>query len=609
MLDRHRFRASAALGLVLMAFCACEGTADLRADSATDLDRGDATDSESGVGKDLGPPTDSDAGGEVGPEPKDAADLPPETGADADADAGAETDTEPAPDADADVEGDGEVGPCSPSECPSPDPCLAGTCAAAGGCQLALTSSDLCCFDSVLAAEDAESSDAALLVTDLAPSSAPAIGWNRSSHRAFTGAYGWYFGDPTTLSFDNGERVAGRLEFQPLTLPAGRPARLVFHVYADVEAGPAWDLLVVRVAAPDGSLPVYAKDAGFTVGGWQRVSVDLAAFAGRTVSIQFDFDSVEATLNDTEGLTLDSIWVLTDCALAAPCAAAPDCDDGVACTVETCADTQCSYVALAGCCALASDCDDDDACTQDACVAGACSHSVQNAPGCCDCDDEDPCTVDTCGAEVCTHAPSTALACCAPTALAETFDDPFTDWTFSGTPGDCAWYIEPTPPAGGAAGALVYGNGANYDCGLSAGVARSPPLTLSAGVRWTLETRVWLDTEVPTSVDVLSLYAVSVSGLEVELWTKPGGLASQKNWLTIARDLSAFGGLELTLEWRFDTADANNNATAGPHIDAISLLSSCEPETCASPVDCDDMLAPTTEDCIDGACAFTLPAP
>ncbi len=603
MLDRHRYRAAAVIGLVLAGMCACDGSADPRRDAAADLV----------------------SGADAEPEPDDGAASPPDADAevdadaeidggpqhDADADAVSATDADAEVDAEVDAVSDTDAGPCAPSECPSPDPCLAASCAPEGGCQLALAPSDACCFDRVLLAEDAESPDTASQISDLAPSSAPAIRWNRSAHRAFTGAFGWYFGDPSALNFDNGERVAGRLELSPVTLPSDRLARLIFHVYADVEAGPTWDLLVVRVATPDSSTPVFVKDAGFTVDGWQRVSVDLAAFAGRTVSIQFDFDSVEATLNDTEGLTLDAIWVLTDCEVAPGCAAAPDCDDALACTVETCSDNRCAYTPRAGCCALESDCDDGDACTHDACVAGACSHSAQSAPGCCDCDDADACTIDTCLDGTCSYAPSTALACCEPTALAETFDDPFTAWTFTGTPGDCAWYIEikPTSPPGGAATALVYGNGANYDCGLTSGVARSPSLTLTAGVRWTLQARVWLQTEVPTSVDILSLFAVTATGLEVELWTKPAGPGAQQKWLTIARDLSAFGGLEITLQWRFDTADDKNNDLAGPRVDSISLTSTCAPRTCAAPADCDDALAATTEACVDGACVFTLPTP
>lgn len=610
MLDRHRSRAAAALGLVLMATCACDGTAALRPDASEELAVSDAPDSEAATDAevDLDADADADADSETQPQPDGDTELPDPP--DADADGNADADAQPETDAGVETgpEADADVGPCAPSECPSPDPCLAAACAPAGTCQLALASSEACPYASVLFAEDAESPDAALLISDLAPSSAPTIGWTRSAHRAFTGDFGWYFGDPTALNFDNGERVAGRLAFPPLALPTDRAARLVFHVYADVEAGPTWDLLVVRVVGPDGSVPVYAKDAGFTVGGWQRVSVDLAAFAGRTVSIQFDFDSVEATLNDTEGLTLDAMWVLTDDDLIAGCSAAPDCDDAVACTSETCADAHCAYTPLDGCCALDGDCDDGDPCTQDVCVARTCSNLVYSAPGCCDCDDGDPCTVDACLDDACAHAPSTTLACCAPTALDETFEDVFTAWTFEGTSGDCTWHIESAPPAGGAAGALAYGNGTNYDCGVSSGVASSPTMTLTAGVRWTLETRAWFETEVASSVDVLSLYAVSAAGPEVLLWTRPAGQSVQKNWRIITRDLSAFGGLTMALKWRFDT-DEINNAWAGPHIDAISLLSSCEPRACATPADCDDALAATVEDCVDGACGFTFPTP
>ncbi len=51
-----------------------------------------------------------------------------------------------------------------------------------------------------------------------------------------------------------------------------------------------------------------------------------------------------------------------------------------------------------GGCASAADCDDGDACTLDSCAGGACAH----APAC---DDGDPCTVDSCDAAACHHEP------------------------------------------------------------------------------------------------------------------------------------------------------------------------------------------------------------
>ncbi len=74
-----------------------------------------------------------------------------------------------------------------------------------------------------------------------------------------------------------------------------------------------------------------------------------------------------------------------DCALDA------DCDDGDACTADSCSDGACAHEPL--------DCDDGDGCTVDSCAAGQCEHRPL------DCDDDDPCTVDSCADGQCGHQP------------------------------------------------------------------------------------------------------------------------------------------------------------------------------------------------------------
>jgi hypothetical protein len=85
------------------------------------------------------------------------------------------------------------------------------------------------------------------------------------------------------------------------------------------------------------------------------------------------------------------------------------CDDGNACTADTCAAGTCSNVAAdPGCvpCAADGDCTDGDACTADICQAGVCA-SVMTDPSCrpCDdagdCSDGNACTADACEAGVC----------------------------------------------------------------------------------------------------------------------------------------------------------------------------------------------------------------
>lgn len=117
-----------------------------------------------------------------------------------------------------------------------------------------------------------------------------------------------------------------------------------------------------------------------------------------------------------------------------------NCDDGNACTIDTCSSTtaQCTHEGISFCCTSDADCnactgtgcrldsnscgatsapldcDDHDVCTADSCnVAGGCGHDA--IAGCCHtddaCADDDACTIDTCGSDAtCAHEPQTKIA-------------------------------------------------------------------------------------------------------------------------------------------------------------------------------------------------------
>ena len=144
------------------------------------------------------------------------------------------------------------------------------------------------------------------------------------------------------------------------------------------------------------------------------------------------------------------------------------CDDGDACTEDTCADCACTHVATPGCCSKDDQCSDGDPCTLDRCDGGQCTNTAYtcaaSAPGCagatdtdplccdlvtqcavepfasvvcedarcvttplpCDCDqtgicdDGDPCTIDACNGCHCAATP--LLDCCTTDATCEDGD-------------------------------------------------------------------------------------------------------------------------------------------------------------------------------------------
>ncbi len=98
--------------------------------------------------------------------------------------------------------------------------------------------------------------------------------------------------------------------------------------------------------------------------------------------------------------------------------AALACDDGNACTAESCSEPGgCGSSPVPGCCNTNAACDDGNACTIDVCsgAGGACTHTL--IPGCCngnaDCNDLDSCTVDVCSGPGGTCGSTEITNCCA----------------------------------------------------------------------------------------------------------------------------------------------------------------------------------------------------
>ena len=91
----------------------------------------------------------------------------------------------------------------------------------------------------------------------------------------------------------------------------------------------------------------------------------------------------DATCDDGNACTVDSCHGTGGCTHEAidgcqPCTTASDCTDGNACTTESCNAGRCVYQPISGCqpCATASDCTDGNACTTETCNAGRCGHAV-----------------------------------------------------------------------------------------------------------------------------------------------------------------------------------------------------------------------------------------
>jgi len=151
-----------------------------------------------------------------------------------------------------------------------------------------------------------------------------------------------YYGDPSTMTFGEGVLSSGHLRLKGLVLPLGTRVTLTFQAWFDTEDSDAYDVLAVSVTAGNATVDVWLKPDSVTLSTWLPVTVDLSAFAGATVDVAFLFDTVDDTINDTEGLYLDDVKVQSTCQKRT-CTTAADCDDGLDATGETCENGACRY--------------------------------------------------------------------------------------------------------------------------------------------------------------------------------------------------------------------------------------------------------------------------
>lgn len=296
--------------------------------------------------------------------------------------------------------------------CEASDICLASSCDSKSGCTESFEASPSCCFQTIHETFDFEGTDASdVSVTNQAVDGTPEAIWSLSNLRSYTGEGSYYFGIPEQLSYENGKLVAADLDFPSTPVSTEGRDELVFHIWLDVEEGDSWDVLILSAVNADGiSTPIWVKTYDNVVmEEWQTIKVDLGAFAGQEIGWRFSFNSVDHTYNDGEGIYIDAVWMWTGCE-SFQCNGDEDCDDGIACTSDTCIEGTCAYDTAAACCVVDADCFDGDNCTVDACLNFACENVTVANPECCntdlECDDGNECTVDSCNPDIgyeCVH--------------------------------------------------------------------------------------------------------------------------------------------------------------------------------------------------------------
>ncbi len=140
--------------------------------------------------------------------------------------------------------------------------------------------------------------------------SSTTVGWQASTLRASGGSYSLYYGNPTAKNYNTtGVKNSGSATAPSVTLTTGKAAGLSFMIWLNIESTSSYDKITVSV----NGTTVWSKPSTFTTSKWFPVYVDLKAYAGKSVSVKFHFDTQDSVANTTEGIYLDEIYIHHGC--------------------------------------------------------------------------------------------------------------------------------------------------------------------------------------------------------------------------------------------------------------------------------------------------------
>ncbi|MEJ2158372.1 MAG: hypothetical protein P8X96_23855, partial [Desulfobacteraceae bacterium] len=126
-----------------------------------------------------------------------------------------------------------------------------------------------------------------------------------------------YYGNSKTDTYNNSAANAGVIRSSFISLLAGYARTTLkfwgWHETEPQRAGFAlndFDRKEVQVLDESGTpIATYVIGTSAAPGDWYREEIDLTPFAGRSIAIQFRFDTVDNLNNDFEGWYIDEVWI------------------------------------------------------------------------------------------------------------------------------------------------------------------------------------------------------------------------------------------------------------------------------------------------------------
>ncbi len=143
--------------------------------------------------------------------------------------------------------------------------------------------------------------------------------WHLSTRRGTQSGHSpvtsFYYGSETTGNYNTGAANAGNITSAPITLPSGQVSLGFNYVLQTEGTNSTFDLATVQVSTNGGaSFTTIASSASSTQlpqsTTWRAATFDLSPYAGQTVLLRFNFDTVDSVANAFEGWYVDDVQIL-----------------------------------------------------------------------------------------------------------------------------------------------------------------------------------------------------------------------------------------------------------------------------------------------------------
>lgn len=215
-------------------------------------------------------------------------------------------------------------GVCDPTKAGTDWTAVAGKCVIAGQCyddKSTVASGCLACsvsknpnqWTSTTGTVSNESFESGIPSGWTVQNSTTTVGWTVHSGKATLGSKALYYGDPATGSFQTSAANKGTITLPSMTIGAGKKAGVRFALYMDTEDSINYDKLDIVVKEGANSSYVWQKAYNTPMKAWHEVAINLAPYAGKTITIQIVFDTKDDSDNTGEGVYLDELTIYNDC--------------------------------------------------------------------------------------------------------------------------------------------------------------------------------------------------------------------------------------------------------------------------------------------------------